>query len=126
MGESYQYDYLQEHSGADMGDDYFLIGDTAWAIQLPQYNSSKNPFLAQAEQNYNSFLFMFNLWSNYDVWRRNLFDTQEVTACINSISVYCIRDEYLRNAAKVYKDSIVLLMNIPISFQNEDISPAAV
>lgn len=104
--------------GTDMAeeiDEYWIENDTAFAIQLPQYKGSKQPFLANAEVFYNSCLLAFNVWSNHELWLRGydgfeLVSEDAVVEGIKEISESCIRDKELRNAAKTYKDSIIVMM----------------
>lgn len=100
---------------ADKLQTYEIENDTAFALQLPQYAASNQPFLSEAEVFYNSCLLAFNVWSNHELWLRGcdgcvLAGKQDVIDGIKAISEECIRDKELRNAAKIYKDSIVIMM----------------
>ena len=96
--------------GDSLGDGYgmLLFADTAFAVQLPQYAGSSQPFLADAEAFYNSCAFAFNLWSNHQVWVCELASPQEVRESIGTISADCIRDQERRAYASVYQDSLLL------------------
>ena len=92
-----------------------IVSDTAFALQLPEYATSKHPFLSKAEVFYNSCLLAFNVWSNHDLWLRGyeryeLAETKDVVDSIKAISENCIRDKELCQAAKIYRDSIVIMM----------------
>lgn len=95
---------------------YEIVSDTTFTIQLPDYATSSNPFLSNAEVFYNSCLLAFNVWSNHELWLRGcdgfiLAEEKDVVNGINAISENCIKDKELRQAARTYKDSIVILMN---------------
>jgi hypothetical protein len=44
-----------------------LFEDTSFVIRLPEYKDSKIPFLAVAEEFYNNCMFVWNMWSNFEV-----------------------------------------------------------
>jgi len=95
------------------GDRIYLFEDNSFAIHLPQYANSKSAFLANAEFLYNSCAFAFNLWSNYEVYRRmGLAEPKEVVAACKKISPDCIKDVTVRNAAKAYLDSLIRVMRV--------------
>lgn len=92
-----------------------IVNDTTFALQLPEYATSSHPFLSGAEVFYNSCLLAFNVWSNHELWLRGCDGLErvpgkDVVAGIKAISVSCIRDNELRQAAKTYKDGIVNMM----------------
>ena len=126
--DSTYFDVSAALHGAEAYDDMdnsFIERDTAFALQLPQYASSRHPFLAGAEVFYNSCLLTFNVWSNHELWMREcagfpLADKEDIVAAIRSISEDCIRDDDLRSAARTYKDSIIVMMNRPMNEWGDD------
>lgn len=109
-------------------DEYEIVSDTTFALQLPQYAASTHPFLSKAEVFYNSCLLTFNVWSNHDLWLAGvenveLEETKDIVAGINAISEDCIRDMELRKAAKTYKDGIVIMMKRSFEEWDEDDHP---
>ena len=109
------FDALYGKEAADNLVEYEIVSDTAFALQLPEYATSNHPFLSSAEVFYNSCLLAFNVWSNHELWLRGsngfeLVEEKDVVDGINAISEECIRDKDLREAARTYKDSIVIMM----------------
>lgn len=100
---------------------YNCLNDTTFALYLPEYISSSHPFLSRAETFYNSCLLVNNIWTDFDYWLRFGLDPDDsVVDSIRSINEDCIRDNELRDAARVYKDSIVAKMQRSIDGLNED------
>ena len=104
---------------------YDIVDNTSFAIKLPQYDDSEHPFLANAEVFYNSCLLAFNVWSNHELWLRGcdgfeLAETKDVIYGIKYINAGCIRDKELRDAASIYKDSIILMMGRPTDEWGEE------
>ena len=77
------YDWCQHYEGEDKDsilytkmnlelpeDEFYLFEDTAFVLRVPEYADSKQPFLASAEDFYNSCALSWNVWSNYEVWYR--------------------------------------------------------
>ena len=116
--DSTDFDLFAAFYGEDAADNllgYEIVSDTAFALQLPQYAASKHPFLSNAEVFYNSCLLAFNVWSNHELWLRGcnsfqLAKKKDIVAGIKAIDEDCIRDKELRQAARTYKDSIVMMM----------------
>ena len=116
--DSTDFDLFAAFYGQDAADnvlEYEIVSDTAFALQLPEYAISNHPFLSNAEVFYNSCLLAFNVWSNHELWLRGcdgfeLAEEKDVVDGIKAISEVCIRDKELRQAAKTYKDSIVIMM----------------
>ena len=116
--DSTDFDLFAAFYGQDAADnvlEYEIVSDTAFDLQLPEYAASKHPFLSNAEVFYNSCLLAFNVWSNHELWLRGcdgfeLAGEKDVVAGIKAISEDCIRDKELCQAAKIYKDSIVIMM----------------
>ena len=96
-------------------DEIYLYEDTSFVLRVPKYANSKQPFLANAEEFYNSCSIGWNLYSNFEVWYRGntkdiLRYDDEVRQAIKNVSVNIIRDEEVRKAAQCLKDSLLLLM----------------
>ena len=116
--DSTDFDLFAAFYGEDAADillGYEIVSDTAFALQLPQFAASKHPFLSNAEVFYNSCLLAFNVWSNHELWLRGcnsfqLAKKKDIVAGIKAIDEDCIRDKELRQAAKTYKDSMVMMM----------------
>lgn len=110
--DSVEYDLAKvlEGGAAEDYDGIELIDNADFAIQLPQCANSTNPFLSRAEVFYNSCLFAFNVWSNYEMWIRELTGTKETCTAIQGIGTGCIENLAIRSAAKVYQDSLILKM----------------
>ena len=51
-------------------DEIYLFEDTSFVLRVPEYANSKQPFLANAEDFYNSCSLSWNLYSNFEVWYR--------------------------------------------------------
>ncbi len=71
--DSTDFDLFAAFYGQDAADnvlEYEIVSDTAFALQLPEYAASKQPFLSNAEVFYNSCLLAFNVWSNHELWLR--------------------------------------------------------
>lgn len=100
----------------DMPEDVFLLcEDTSFVLRLPQYVGSQQPFLARAEEFYNSCALSWNVWSNYEVWHRGhsmamLCGDEDVRHAIRDLSADVIRDAEVREAAQQFKDDLLLLM----------------
>lgn len=124
-GSEYDLSKALEGSNLDCIDNGLIFSDTAFTVQLPQYAGSKQPFLASAQDFYNSCRFAFDVWSNFDIWLRastgsDLVNCADVIAGTRSISENCIHSKSLREAAKNYKDSLMLLMSKPYDEWGED------
>lgn len=91
-------------------DDFDLMDNADFTLQLPQYERSRNPFLSRAEVFYNSCLLAFNAWSNYEMWIRELASAKEASKAIQGIGVDYIPNLIVRSAAKTYTDSLCLMM----------------
>lgn len=119
LSEVLEGDYLEY---ADCG---YVLFDTAFAVQLPQYAGSKQPFLANAQDFYNSCRLAFDVWSDFDLWLRSntsdeLVASADVLGGIRQISEDCISSQPLRKAARVYKDSLMQMMNKPYEEWDEE------
>ena len=109
-------------------DEFYLFKDTAFVLRVPEYTDSKQPFLANAEDFYNSCALSWNVWSNYEVWYRGhtadlLRYDEEVKRSIEAVSVNIIKDEDVRKAAQDFKDSIIKLMKTEPDKWDEDTAP---
>ena len=109
------YDWYQHYEGEDKDsilytkmnlelpeDEFYLFEDTAFVLRVPEYAGSKQPFLANAEDFYNSCALSWNVWSNYEVWYRGhtadlLRYDDEVKNSIKAVSVNIIKDKDVRN-----------------------------
>ena len=96
-------------------DEFYLFEDTSFVLRVPEYAHSKQPFLASAEDFYNSCSFAWNIYSNFEVWYRGhtadlLRDDDDVRKSIQGISVNFIHDKDVRKAAQNLKDSVLLLI----------------
>ena len=49
-------------------DEFYLFEDTSFVLRVPEYANSKQPFLANDENFYNSCALSWNVWSNHEVW----------------------------------------------------------
>ena len=104
---------------------FYLFEDTSFVVRLPEYGGSKNPVLAYAEDFYNTCCLGWNVWSNVEIWfRSHTADTlradEDVRKAIQNISTDIIKDEGLRIAAQVFKDSMLILMKTPPQKWGED------
>ena len=109
-------------------DEFYLFEDTAFVLRVPEYTDSKQPFLANAEDFYNSCALSWNVWSNYEVWYRGhtadlLRYDEEVKRSIEAVSVNIIKDEDVRKAAQDFKESIIKLMKTEPDKWDEDTDP---
>ena len=135
------YDWYQHYEGEDKDsilytkmnfelpeDEFYLFEDTAFVLRVPEYANSKQPFLANAEDFYNSCALSWNVWSNYEVWYRGhtadlLRYDDEVKNSIKAVSVNIIKDKEVRKAAQDFEDSILKLMKTEPDKWDEDFSP---
>lgn len=109
-------------------DEFYLFEDTAFVLRVPEYTGSKQPFLANAEDFYNSCALSWNVWSNHEVWYRGhtadlLRYDDEVKRSIEAVSVNIIKDKEVRKAAQDYKDSLLKLMKTEPDDWDEDVNP---
>ena len=106
-------------------DEFYLFEDTSFVLRVPEYANSKQPFLANAEDFYNSCSFAWNIYSNFEVWYRGhtadlLRDDDDVRKSIQDISVNFIHDKDVRKAAQNLKDSVLLLIaNSPEQWEED-------
>ena len=140
-GILHAYDWYQHYEGEDKDsilytkmnlempeDEFYLFEDTAFVLRIPEYANSKQPFLANAEDFYNSCALSWNVWSNYEVWYRGhtadlLRYDDEVKNSIKAVSVNIIKDKDLRKAAQDFENSILKLMKTEPDKWDEDFSP---
>ena len=109
-------------------DEFYLFEDTAFVLRVPEYTGSKQPFLANAEDFYNSCALSWNVWSNHEVWYRGhtadlLRNDDEVKRSIEAVSGNIIKDKEVRKAAQDYKDSLLKLMKTEPDDWGEDVNP---
>ena len=109
-------------------DEFYLFEDTSFVLRVPEYANSKQPFLANAENFYNSCALSWNVWSNHEVWYRGhtadlLRYDDEVKRSIEAVSVNIIKDKEVRKAAQDYKDSLLKLMKTEPDDWGEDVNP---
>lgn len=109
-------------------DEFYLFEDTAFVLRVPEYTGSKQPFLANAEDFYNSCALSWNVWSNHEVWYRGhtadlLRYDDEVKRSIEAVNVNIIKDKEVRKAAQDYKDSLLKLMKTEPDDWGEDVNP---
>lgn len=112
-------------------DEITLFEDTSFAIRLPEYKDSKNSFLALAEDFYNNCSFAWNLWSNFEVWYRGhtageLRGDKDIIKSIKAFDANIIKDAELAEAAKYYKDSILLLLSMGLDEWDDANNPWSV
>ena len=135
------YDWYQRYEGGDKDsilytkiglelpeDEFYLFEDTSFVLRVPEYAVSKQPFLAYAEDFYNSCALSWNVWSNYEVWYRGhtadlLRYDEEVKGCIRAVSVNIIYDKDVRKAAQDFMDSLLKLMKSEPDDWDEDANP---
>ena len=135
------YDWYQRYEGEDKDsilytkiglelpeDEFYLFEDTSFVLRVPEYAVSKQPFLTNAEDFYNSCALSWNVWSNYEVWYRGhtadlLRYDEEVKGCIRAVSVNIIYDKDVRKAAQDFMDSLLKLMKSEPDDWDEDVNP---
>lgn len=135
------YDWFQHYEGENKDstlytkfglelpeDEFHLFEDTAFVLRVPEYTDSKQPFLANAEDFYNSCALSWNVWSNYEVWYRGhtadlLRYDEEVKRSIEAVSVNIIKDKDVRKAAQDFKNSIIKLMKTEPDAWEENTDP---
>lgn len=131
------YEWQQEYEGDDEytilwskivpglpEDDFYLFEDTSFVLHVPEYAHSREPFLANAGDFFNSCAFSWNIYSNFEVWFRGhtadlLRDDDDVRKSIKDISVNFIVDSEVRLAAQTLKDSVLLLISTPSGERQE-------
>ena len=111
-------------------DEFYLFEDTFFVLRVPEYAGSNQPFLACAEDFYNSSVLAWNVWSNHEVWLRGhtadlLRSDDDVRRSIQNIDVGIIRDGDVRMAAQQFKDSLLLYMETDPYEWGEDVNPSA-
>ena len=112
-------------------DEFYLFEDTSFVLRVPEYANSNQPFLANAEDFYNSCALSWNVWSNYEVWYRGhtadlLRYDDEVKRSIEAVSINIIKDKDIRKAAQDFKDSLLKLMKTEPDDWDEDDNPMEV
>lgn len=135
------YDWYQHYEGENKDsilytkiglelpeDEFYLFEDTSFVLRVPEYTGSKQPFLANAEDFYNSCALSWNVWSNHEVWYRGhtadlLRYDDEVKRSIEVVSVNIIKDKEVRKAAQDFKDSLLKLMKTEPDDWGEDVNP---
>ena len=135
------YDWYQHYEGENKDsilytkiglelpeDEFYLFEDTSFVLRVPKYDDSKQPFLANAEDFYNSCALSWNVWSNHEVWYRGhtadlLRYDDEVKRSIEAVSVNIIKDKEVRMAAQDFKDSLLKLMKSEPDDWGEDVNP---
>lgn len=115
-------------SGMPNNDEFWLFDDTSFVIHVPEYANSKQPFLANAEDFYNSCAYAWNIWSNQEIWYRGhtadlLREDEDVKTSIRSISTEFIRDKDVRKAANQARDSLLMVMDTNPKEWDEDFDP---
>lgn len=108
LGKALEGSAVEYFAGIELSD------NTDFAIKLPQYANSKNPFLSQAEVFYNSCVLAFNVWSDYEMWEQEMVGAKETCLAIQGIGNSSIENPTIRNAAQMYKDSIVWMIRTPV------------
>ena len=108
--------------------DIYLFVDTSFVLRVSEYEDSNQPFLANAEDFYNSCALSWNVWSNHEVWYRGhtaglLRNDEDVMKSIEAVSVNIIKDGNVRKAAQNFKDSLILIMKTEPDEWDEDFSP---
>ncbi len=103
-----------------------------YMIGLPQYANSQNPFLATAEDLYNSSAIVWNVWSNYELWTRTWFEVDDaseyrrtVQQSIMSIDANLLRSDTLRTVAEWYKSYMSEALNASSYEMDDDSVPFA-
>ena len=135
------YDWYQQYEGENKDsifysmvglnlpeDEIYLFEDTSFVLRVPEYEDSKQPFLAKAEDFYNSCALSWNVWSNYEVWYRGhtaclLRDDEDVRKSIEALSANIIKDSKVRKATQNFMDSLILIMKTEPDEWDEDIDP---
>lgn len=133
------YDWQQDYEGDDEStilwskivpgipeDEFYLFEDTSFVLRVPEYANSKQPFLAYAEDFYNSCSYAWDIYSNFEVWYRGhtadlLRGDDDVRQSIKGISVDFIHDKDVRKAAQNFKDSVLLFVSTPLDQWEEHV-----
>ena len=98
-----------------------LFENKTYALRIPEYKNSPNPFLAQAESFYNSCALAHTVWSDYEslvsVYTILDGDDESIAECrkdyeraVKKTRVDYIADEDLREGARQFRDSMALLI----------------
>lgn len=109
-----------EPEGWTEGMGYELFEDTSFAVSVPQYQDSKQPFLQGAEDFYNSCALMHNLRSNVEMVFRELSTEEDVVKSIREIGVDFLHNKDLRERAQVFKDSLIIVLQKPDEESGEE------
>ena len=104
----------------------YLSEDTSFVMRAPEYAESPHPFLAFAEDLYNGFVWIWNVWSNIEFWHRGKttvtdYDGEDVRDAIKKLDIGILKDKEIRLAAKMCQDSLLALMDLPFDDRIEDI-----
>ena len=96
-------------------DGFYLFEGASFVLRIPEYSESSQPFLANAEEIYNSCSYAWNIYSNFELWYRGhtadlLIDDDDVKQSIQGISIDFIHDKDIHRAAQNFKDSVLLLI----------------
>ena len=115
-------------SGMPDNNEFWLFDDTSFVIHVPEYAGSQQPFLANAEDFYNSCVYAWNIWSNQEIWYRGhtadlLREDEDVKSSIRGISTDFIRDRDVRRAANHARDSLLMVMDTNPKEWDEEFNP---
>ncbi len=130
-GEEDKDSILYTKIGVEVSDyeiEIYLFKDTSFVLRVPEYANSNQPFLANAEDFYNSCALEWNIRSNYEIWYRGhtmdlLRDDEDVKKSIESISVNIIKDKDVQKVAQSFKDSLLYMMNTEPCDWTDDAKP---
>lgn len=94
-----------------------LYSGKSYAVRVPKYYRSKNPFISYAQNLYNGFVYARNIYCNYEVWIRinsahlsdlsYWVDDKEIIRATKKIRASVIHDRELRRAAQKSRNFIV-------------------
>ncbi len=123
QSEDYQYyNELDSLINLDLpsDDEYsILYSGKSYAVHVPKLYLSRKPSIRHAQNLYNGFVYVWNIYCNYEVWMRinesqmhlsdlaYMVDDKDAIKATKGIRISGIRDRELRRAARNSRNSIV-------------------
>lgn len=85
----------------------YVMRDSSFYIELPDYSTSKDTFLKEAQDAYNSLVLFWNIHSNFDTWKRfgiagGESNCEEEQAANLTMSPDIIKDNKVRSKVTEY------------------------
>lgn len=120
----YKILYPFEDNDTSTSIDIEIYDSETFTYEFPETKMSQQPFLASAEDIFNSCLIANGIWSNFEVWDRFYgIEDKTIANSIRQIKLDCLKDETIRRAATTYRDGMADLLSRAEEAVDEDLSP---